>query len=62
MNRLTPEEQAVIDASKRKFILDMGGNNRAWRRAVANLIKAESAEKRKRERLIRCIAGTRMVA
>lgn len=45
-NRLTPEEQAVLDASRRMYNLCAGGNIRAWRKAEAERIKAEARARR----------------
>lgn len=54
---ITPEEQTALDASIRKFNLDQGGNNRAWRKATAALIKARARERRAGEKILAGITG-----
>lgn len=46
-NRLTPEEQAVIDKSKQYWKHGTPENNRHWRKACKELVRAENAKESK---------------
>lgn len=57
-NRLTPEEQAVLDTSRRMYMFDTSGNRKAWRKAESEKIKSEARARKIIDGIIRPMGMT----